>query len=120
MEISHAKLVLDAILEGCDDEAIIRELIDTAWKLIRDTPKDPPPKKVDGRTRSAKKPITVNDREFRSITAACKFYDMTDRYKTVLNDLEKGVHPEDIFPREKPVRKTLRNTDPRNGLVLPN
>lgn len=117
MEITHAKTVLAAILAGCDDENIIKELIDTAWKLIRDEgdhEQSPPPNR-----KNKPKKIVVNDRPFKSVTAACRFYGMEKQYTTVLNDLEKGVHPGDIFPTEPPTPKTRMNIDPRNGLVLP-
>jgi len=122
MEITHAKVVLQAILEGCEDQAIIKELIDTAWRLIREEPEEEEPvsklRKLP--VKNGRMAVTVNGRLFKSVTSACKFYGMEDRYKIVLDDLRKGVHSEDIFPKEAPVKKTLRNTDPRTGLILPN
>ena len=118
MDLSHAKLVLESILEGCQDVDLVKELIDTAWRLTKDGTKPPPEPEIKPRKPGTLSGVRVNDRTFRSTKAACKFYGMEVQYSTVLADLRSGVHPEDIFPKEPPKPKTRRPIDQATGLVI--
>lgn len=115
MEIEHAKKVLNAMLEGCEDVKVITSLIDLAWEIINEKPKSiplPPPEKKE----AGPKQVHINGRTFRSIKAACQYYNMMGEYTSIVQKLRNGAFPRDLFPSEQEPRRKKLPTD-RSGNV---
>ena len=109
MKIDHAKKVLNAILEGCEDVDVITALIDKAWQVLNAPTKSIPI--VPVRENPGPKTLHVNGRTFRSVKKACEFYEMMGQYTAIVKRLREGAFPKDLFPQESEPRRKMLPTD---------